>query len=129
MLCSRFTCYPGSEYHARYRDRGLIEYNDDYFLDLEISFSSLRGGRSWHPHWSARRVKWFVTTAYLLFFVVYYVSRPLRIARSVGAVLRNKPRTRIEVVFAHTVLGPMRKLWSRLGRGRHTPTAGKTVPV
>jgi len=120
MLCSRFTCYPGSEYHRRYLDSGLVEYNDDYFLDLEISFSSLKNSRSWHPRWGARRIKWFITTAYLLFFVLHYASRPVRVVRSTAAVLRNRPRTRLEAVFAHSFARRWRRVWNLLGLGGRT---------
>ncbi len=101
ILCSRFTLYPGSEYHRRYLGVGLVEYGDDYFLDLEVSFANLRSGRSWHPRWSDRTIRRLTAVAYFLFFSAYYLTRPLRMLRSVIAVLRNLPRTRIEVVFAH----------------------------
>jgi radical SAM superfamily enzyme YgiQ (UPF0313 family) len=119
MLCSRFTCYPGSDYHHRYLKEGLLEYNDDYFLDLDLSVSNLRNGRSWHPHWSEKRIRRSITLAYLLFFTVYYLSRPLRMFRSVSAVLRNQPRTRIEQVFAHGLMRRVRRFWKGF---RATPT-------
>ena len=117
ILCSRFTCYPGSEYHQRYLDRGLIKYDDEYFLDLDLSVTSLRHGRSWHPRWSERQIASFITIAYMLFFIVHYLSRPLRMLRSVAAVLGNKPKTRLELIFTHTFAPRVRRLWARLRGG------------
>ncbi|MCH8966241.1 MAG: B12-binding domain-containing radical SAM protein [Planctomycetes bacterium] len=110
ILCSRFTLYPGSEYHRRSLGAGLVEYDDNYFLDMEVSLASLRSGRSWHPRWSDRTIRRLTTVGYFLFFAAYYFSRPLRMLRSVIAVLRNVPRTRIEVVFAHGLMRRVRQI-------------------
>ncbi|MCH7808856.1 MAG: B12-binding domain-containing radical SAM protein [Planctomycetes bacterium] len=119
VLCSRFTSYPGSDYHRGHIKSGLIEYNDEFFLDSDTGYSHhRRAGRTWHPRWSDRSIKRLITLAYSLFFTVYYLSRPLRMVKSVVAVLRNTPRTRIEVVFAHGLMRRVRRIAALLSGRR-----------
>ena len=123
IMCSRFTCYPGSAYHEEYLKQGLIEYDDNYFLDLDLSLANLRHGRSWHPKWGARRLQFFVMFGYVLFFSVYYLSRPMRVWRSVRAVLRNKPTSRVELVVAHGLGERLSRLWKFRRRRRMAPAS------
>ncbi len=116
VLVSRFTCYPGSDYHDRYMKKGLISYDDDYFLDLDLSLSNLKHGRSWHPRWGSTKVRWFVMLTYGLFFATYYASRPMRIVRSVVHVLRRRPTSRLELVISHAIGARLQRLASLFRR-------------
>jgi radical SAM superfamily enzyme YgiQ (UPF0313 family) len=110
----KFMCYPGSEYHREFVERGLIKYSDEYFLSLDHRFTNLHYGPRIHLHRSQRQVKLLIALGYLLFFGVYYLSRPLRIYRSMIAVLRNQPVTRLEAIFSHALTEPAYRLWARL---------------
>ncbi len=121
VTCSRFTCYPGSEYHRRYLERGLIEYSDEYFLGLDRTFANIRCHRqSRHSRWSDCQVRWFVVIAYLLFFAAYYPLRPWHMCQRVVAVLCNKPKTNLEMLIAHGLARRVRGLRAFLRTLRFT---------
>lgn len=113
----RFTAYPGSEHHDIAVREGKIPYDDDYFLNLEMSFPFTRV--SWHPRWSGAFIFLLITVAYFVFFGAYYLCKPLHIAGSIWAVLANRPRTRIERYFAYRVWGtlasPLAAAWEANG--------------
>lgn len=119
VMVSRFTCYPGSDYHDQYMKKGLISYDDNYFLDLDLSLSNLKHGRSWHPRWGSKKVRWFVMLAYALFFATFYASRPMRVLRSIVHVLRRRPTSRLELVISHA----MAARWQRVANLFRRPMA------
>ncbi len=114
---NKFISYPGSEYHREFVERGLIDYSDEYFLSLDRRFTNLQYGPGIHPARSEAQLKLLITFGYLLFFGVYYLSHPFRIVRSVKAILRNEPVTRLEAIGSYVLTEPAYRLWARL-RGR-----------
>jgi anaerobic magnesium-protoporphyrin IX monomethyl ester cyclase len=120
VYVARFTAYPGCEYHDVAVKEGRIVHTDDYFLNLERSFGLLNFRQSriaWHPRWSARFILLLTTIAYLTFFASYYVLHPIEAAQASWNVLRNKPASRFERLFAYLLWQPLtrRTRGSRLG--------------
>jgi radical SAM superfamily enzyme YgiQ (UPF0313 family) len=106
---NRFTAYPGSEYHDIALREGRTAYSDDYFLGLERNFSILNAGTSWHPRWSGRFIFLLMLIGYVVFFSTYYLRKPLGIVRSIAAVLKNEPKTRLERYIAYRIWQPLGK--------------------
>jgi radical SAM superfamily enzyme YgiQ (UPF0313 family) len=110
VYVARFTAYPGCEYHDIAVREGRIVHNDEYFLNLERSFGLLNFRKSrfaWHPRWSARFILLLSLVAYLIFFISYYVLHPFEAVQAVWNIVRNKPGSRFERLFAYLLWQPL----------------------
>lgn len=112
---NKFTTYPGSEFHAEFEQSGLIEYTDDYFLNLRLDtrYDSTFEGLGFEPPWGPRQLYGIVRLGYLLFFGTYHLAHPIRSLRSWMLILRDEPSSRVEAFFAHSVKSIRQRLVPR----------------
>lgn len=77
---SLFSPYPGSEIFDQLRARGVVQLNDDYFMDLNSSWSAK--STPVNTLISTRELAFYRPTFMLLNYIVGYLRYPSRIVRT-----------------------------------------------
>lgn len=98
-----FSAYPGSEiFHDLQKANRMPPFNDDYFISL-LSYSDLRTVTSWNEYFSGWQLKYIRLFGLISFYAASYISKPIRLVRSIRNIIQHKPESRMEMIVEKAI--------------------------
>ena len=115
VAVTKFVPYPGSELFKRLQAEGRIELDDRFFESPMDFYTS--NSPSFCAASSTRRLYWTMIWMFTNFYVLSFISRPIRTIRILfNAILCSKEETRYAKWFVDRLF--TRKQWRKLERSK-----------
>jgi anaerobic magnesium-protoporphyrin IX monomethyl ester cyclase len=115
-----FSAYPGSEMFVRLERRGKVAMSDAHFFQL------VTNPRSYDDHIPERLVPVLAYAGLLMFYAVSFAIRPYRAVELVRAIVRERPRTRLEAALLRLKKNRARRVGPGAARSGHPPLPSST---
>ncbi len=98
-----FSPYPGSAIFKELQAQGRIrELDDDYYASL-LSYSDISQAVSYSEHMSSKELQRYRLAGLLLFYMVSYLSHPVRPLRSLYNIATRRYESRLEMSFGNLI--------------------------
>jgi anaerobic magnesium-protoporphyrin IX monomethyl ester cyclase len=121
VAVTKFVPYPGSALFRQLQQKGRIALDDEFFLSPMDFYS--RNAPSYSAHVSTNRLYFTMLWMFVNFYIISFVSRPMRTARILFKTLATgTEETRYAKWFNDALF--VRRRWRRLARAHGAKTAG-----